>query len=77
MLISQYDASWSPSFLKELWTAVPTGAGQIWASILQCFDHDFPYSGIRLLLRGLANGKIGFLAQTTMYNVASEDLSPC
>lgn len=34
-----------------------TGAGQIWSSLLQCFDNDFPHSGVRLLLRGLANGK--------------------
>lgn len=36
---------------------IHTGAGQIWSSLLQCFDNDFPHSGVRLLLRGLANGK--------------------
>lgn len=39
------------------YTAVPIGAGQIWAPVLQCFNHDFPHYGIRLLLRGFANGK--------------------
>ncbi|XP_034411068.1 UDP-N-acetylglucosamine/UDP-glucose/GDP-mannose transporter-like isoform X3 [Cyclopterus lumpus] len=38
-----------------VYTAVPTGAGQIWASLLQCFNHGFPHRGIRLLLRGIAS----------------------
>lgn len=42
--------------LKD-YTAVPTGDGQIWAPVLQCFNHDFPHCGIRLLLRGFADGK--------------------
>lgn len=49
----------SASLLKALmlYTAVPVGAGEIWAPLLQCLNHDYPHHGIRSLLRGPANGE--------------------
>lgn len=38
------------------------GSGEIWTSVLQCFDHDLSYCGLCVLLRRVTKGRTGFLS---------------